>query len=103
MSKRIRLTLCIEILSIEFDSDVLAIRVNGRNVEENKHVKLGGHHSLELELHRPFTLHKREWDIVALERIELATNPAKTADVACVLMEEGELFPRTPDPAILLM
>ena len=32
---------------------------------------------------------KEEWDTVALERLELAIDPAKSADVAAVVMQEG--------------
>ena len=38
---------------------------------------------------RKFTLVKEEWDTVALERLELAIDPAKSADVAAVVMQEG--------------
>ena len=34
------------------------IRLKGRNLTECEHVKLGAYHTLELELHRAFTLHK---------------------------------------------
>jgi hypothetical protein len=34
------------------------IRIKGRNLTENEHVKLGAYHTLELELQRAFTLHK---------------------------------------------
>ena len=34
------------------------IRLKGRNLTENEHVKLGAYHTLELELQRAFTLYK---------------------------------------------
>lgn len=34
------------------------IRLKGKNLTENEHVKLGAYHTLELELQRAFTLHK---------------------------------------------
>lgn len=52
-------------------------------------VKLGAHHTLELELHRAFTLEKACWDTVDLERIDQACDPAKSADLAAIVMEEG--------------
>ena len=42
-----------------------------------------------MELHNPFTLHKHEWDSIALDRVEMACNPAHQADVAAVIMHEG--------------
>ena len=41
------------------------------------------------EANRKFTLTKPEWDSVALERIEMATDPSKSADLAAVIMQEG--------------
>ena len=32
---------------------------------------------------------KPEWDSVALERIEMATDPSKSADLAAVVMQDG--------------
>jgi protein pelota len=34
------------------------LRVKGRNLDENEHVKLGAYHTLELEVQRAFTLTK---------------------------------------------
>jgi protein pelota len=49
----------------------------------------GSFHTLDLELHNAFTLKKQEWDSIALDRIEMACNPAHQADVAAVVMHEG--------------
>lgn len=37
------------------------IRLKGKNMTENEHVKLGAYHTLELELQRAFSLHKVRW------------------------------------------
>jgi protein pelota len=50
---------------------------------------MGAYHTIDLEMNRKFTLQKTEWDAIALERVETATNPARTADVAAVIMAEG--------------
>ena len=42
-----------------------------------------------LKVNRKFTLSKTLWDSVALDRIEAATDPSKSADVAAVVMQEG--------------
>ena len=65
------------------------LRLKGRNVEENPHVKMGAYHTIDLELHKKFTLQKPLWDSVHLERIELATDPGRSADVAALIMAEG--------------
>ena len=50
---------------------------------------MGGYHTIDLELNRNFTLHKPEWDTIALERVEDACDAAKHADVAAVVCQEG--------------
>lgn len=50
---------------------------------------MGAYHTLDLELNRKFTLRKQEWDSVSLERIDMACDPAKSADAAAVIMHEG--------------
>uniref|UniRef100_A0A3Q3H086 Protein pelota homolog n=1 Tax=Kryptolebias marmoratus TaxID=37003 RepID=A0A3Q3H086_KRYMA len=88
-SSRVRttLTLCVE--TIDFDSQACKLRVKGTNLEENQYVKMGAYHTIELELNRKFTLAKKCWDSVVLDRIEQACDPAQRADVAAVVMQEG--------------
>ena len=62
------------------------IRLRGKNVAENEHVKLGAYHTLEIEQQRAFTLAKHEWDRLDLDRIRQACNPAASADLAAVLI-----------------
>eukprot|EP00164_Ancoracysta_twista_P008550 GFYU01012398.1.p1 GENE.GFYU01012398.1~~GFYU01012398.1.p1 ORF type:complete len:395 (+),score=118.70 GFYU01012398.1:136-1320(+) len=88
-SERVPVTLTIQVSTVDFDPQSGLLRLNGRNEEENKFVKLGAYHTLELELNRKFTLHKEEWDSVYLEIIDNATDPTKTAEVAAVVMMEG--------------
>ncbi|KAL3896617.1 MAG: hypothetical protein SGCHY_003961, partial [Lobulomycetales sp.] len=85
----LRMMLAIAVESVEFDVQVCMLRVNGRNVEENKHVKMGAYHTIEVELHRKFTLTKPEWDIVALERIRTACDVTKKAEIAAIVLQEG--------------
>lgn len=88
-SKKVRTNLKIEILAVDFDSEACTIRLSGRNVEENRFVKMGAHHTLEMELERAFTIEKDCWDLIALERIEAACDPAKSAQVAAVMIQPG--------------
>ena len=64
----------------------MEIRLNGTNQTPSEHIKLGAHHTLEVELHRPFTVHKDGWDKLDLLRVRQATNPAATADLAVLLI-----------------
>ncbi|KAI9344190.1 eRF1 domain 1-domain-containing protein [Zopfochytrium polystomum] len=85
----VRITLTIAVESVEFDAQGCMLRINGRNAEENKYVKMGGYHTIDLELNRPFTLTKEEWDTVALERVTSACDVGARADIAAIVMEEG--------------
>lgn len=88
-SNRVRTTLTIQVEDIDFDTQACKLRLKGRNVAENAHVKMGAYHTLDIEANRKVTLTKSEWDSVALNRIELATDPTKHADLAAVIMQEG--------------
>ncbi len=68
-SRKLRMNLTVEVLTVDFDTEAGTLRVKGRNVSENQLVKMGAHHSLELEMNQPFTLFKHLWDSVARDRI----------------------------------
>lgn len=40
-------------------------------------------------MNRKFSVSKQEWDIIALERIDMACDPTQSADVAAIVMQEG--------------
>ncbi|PKC75690.1 hypothetical protein RhiirA1_407480 [Rhizophagus irregularis] len=88
-SQRVRLTLTITVENIDFDPQGGLLRIRGRIISENKYVKMGTYHTIELELNRNFTLLKPEWDIIALERVNEACDVTKQADVAAVVLQEG--------------
>jgi len=88
-SSRVRTMLTIEVEGIEYDTQGCALRVKGKNVTENEYVKLGQYHTIDLELNRKFHLAKRDWDSIALDRLELACDPATRADLAAIVMQEG--------------
>uniref|UniRef100_A0A7N8X272 Protein pelota homolog n=1 Tax=Mastacembelus armatus TaxID=205130 RepID=A0A7N8X272_9TELE len=102
-SSRVRttLTLCVE--TIDFDSQACQLRVKGTNIEENQYVKMGAYHTIELELNRKFTLAKKSWDSVVLDRIDQACDPAQKADVAAVVMQEGLANVVLVTPAMTLL
>jgi len=88
-SNRVRTTLTIKVEDIDFDTQACMLRVKGRNIQENQYVKMGAYHTIDLELNRKFTLYKECWDTIALERIDIACDPAQHADLAAVVMQEG--------------
>ena len=64
--KNHQLRLTIEVVKVEFDAEQCSLRLNGINRKENEHIKLGQHHTIELELNRPVHIHKENWDSVDL-------------------------------------
>lgn len=88
-SHRMRLMLTIRVQSVDFDTQSCTLRINGTVVEENPHVQMGAYHTIDLELHRAFTLWKDEWDSVAMDRIQSACNVTNRAEVAAICMEAG--------------
>lgn len=81
--------LTIEVEMVDFDTQACVLRLKGRNVEENPYVKMGAYHTVDIEENRKFTLKKNCWDIVALERIEMACDASQNAEVAAIVMQEG--------------
>lgn len=50
---------------------------------------MGAYHTLSLELQRKFTLTKEHWDAISRERVDEACEPAKSADLAAIVLQEG--------------
>lgn len=89
-SQRVHINLTLRVTNLDFDPQAAQLHVAGRVAEENKHVKLGAFHTLDLELQRNFTLEKAEgWDSVALETLKEAVNQDRKAELWAVVMQEG--------------
>ncbi|EPE25563.1 L30e-like protein [Glarea lozoyensis ATCC 20868] len=89
-STRVHTTLLIRVTNIEFDPQASQLHVSGRVAEENKWVKNGAYHTLDLELQRNFTIEKSEgWDSVALDVVREAVKQDKEGTVPAVVMQEG--------------
>ncbi|KAJ4955590.1 hypothetical protein NE237_012373 [Protea cynaroides] len=88
-AERVKLKLEVQVETLDFDKEGSVLRIRGKNVLENEYVKIGAFHTLEIELHRPFVLRKDVWDSLALDVLHQASDPAASADLAVVLMQEG--------------
>ncbi|TXG48623.1 hypothetical protein EZV62_024498 [Acer yangbiense] len=88
-AERVKLKLEIKVEAVDYDKEGSIMRIRGKNILENEYVKIGAFHTLELELHRPFVLRKDLWDSLALDVLHQASDPAASADLAVVLMQEG--------------
>lgn len=84
-----KLTLLIRIETIDYDAQGPAIRLGGTNVGESDYVQLNQFHTLDIIQHIPFSLYKKYWDQLYLERLEEATNAERGSEVAAIVMEEG--------------
>jgi len=82
--------LLIRVTAIDFDAQVGELHVSGRVAEENKFVKVGAFHTLDLELQRDFTLEKSDgWDSVSLDVVRESVKVDKEGVVPAVVMQEG--------------
>lgn len=64
----------------------LEIRIKGRNTVDTEFVRAGAYHTLEIEPQRPFDVQKTSWDVLDLDRLKQACDPAASADLAAVLI-----------------
>lgn len=85
-SSKKRLMLTISVNKIDFDTDVLEVRLSGTTQSENEHVRMGAHHTLTLEKHQNFSIEKDCWDQIYLQTLDEAANPDRQAEVAAVVM-----------------
>ncbi|KAI6798983.1 hypothetical protein KC332_g765 [Hortaea werneckii] len=89
-NERVHTILTIRVTKLDFDPQAAQLHVSGRVAEENKHVKLGSYHTLDLELQRNFTLEKADgWDTIALDTLKEAINQDAKAQLWAVVMQEG--------------
>ena len=93
VSSRQLMRLGVEVDSTDLDADAGLIRAAGRVTTEVEHVKLGAHHTLELEPHRPFDLTKPHgWLDRHYAMLKEAQAAGAAADVIAVVMEEGTAY-----------
>lgn len=88
--RRVHTELTIKVTKTFFDPGASSLHVSGTVVTENEYVSIGQYHTLDLELHRPFTLWKAAgWDSVALQTLQEAANDDKTGALVAIVMHEG--------------
>lgn len=83
-----RINLSVAVENIVFDTDLGELRVSGKVVNENPHVKKGSYHTLELgaagasrSAAHIFTLYKSSWDAESLRRLREASKPGANSDI----------------------
>lgn len=96
-SHRVHTYLTIAVKSLDFDPQAGQLHVAGKIAKENNYVKIGQHHTLDLELNRNFSLEKvmdgpdggEGWDSVARAQLQEAVDPNRGTDAVAVVMQDG--------------
>lgn len=89
-SERVHTDLAIKVKSTFFDPVISSLRVSGTVRLENPFVPLGSHHTLDLEVNRPFTVIKPHgWDSIAKAALQESLADDKDGALAAVVMQEG--------------
>ena len=88
-SSKKRMMLTIDVQKVDFDPDVLQVRLSGTVQSENDNVRMGAHHTLTLELNQNFSVEKTCWDQVYLDLVDEATHPDRQAEIAAIVMQSG--------------
>ncbi|OLN85492.1 Protein dom34 [Colletotrichum chlorophyti] len=90
ISDRVHTVLAIKVKKTFFDPHVGQLQVSGTVRSENPYVSLGQHHTLDLEVGRPFTISKPDgWDSVAKDTLNEGLSDDKDGAMAAVVMQEG--------------
>lgn len=89
ISTQKKMTLTIIVTKISYDAAGASMRVLGKNCTENEYVKMGQYHTVEIDVHRAFTIGKERWDSVFIGQLNTALNPNTDADLAAIIMQEG--------------
>lgn len=84
-----KITLVIQVKSVEYDAPGNCIRFSGQNCEENQWVKMGAHHTLQIDINNKLTIGKDCWDFMHLAALDAATDAHKTSEVGVVLIDAG--------------
>jgi protein pelota len=87
IKKKINITIKVE--EIEYDQKEGIIRYKGKNVSENEYIAIGQYQSIEIAKGLMFTIFKKNWDEICIERLKQATDVTITSDLAAIVMEEG--------------
>jgi len=88
-SQKIKMVLAVRVEKLDVDLSNASLRINGKNVKENRHVKLGSYHTLDVGPGRWVKLTKPAWDALSVELLEQALANAGKAEMGAIVMQEG--------------
>lgn len=84
-----KITISVKIEEIDYDNKEGLMRIKGKNISQNEYINIGQYQSIEIGMGNYFTLFKKHWDDVHIEKLRLASDRTISADLAAILMEEG--------------
>lgn len=87
--ERVVMTLRLLVEDIEYTPSDEVMRIRGKSMEPNEHVPLLSYHTAEVQLNKPFTLYKPEWDEISYGIVSKACSFEDKAEVGAVVLEEG--------------
>ncbi|KAM7493769.1 hypothetical protein LguiB_028378 [Lonicera macranthoides] len=85
---RVKIKLHIKITAVDYNKNSSAIRVKGKSLFSNEHVKASVFHTLEIK-NKEFNLVKQNWDEDSINSLAEASNRTNRSYLAVVLMQEG--------------
>ncbi|KAL0206611.1 hypothetical protein P9112_001918 [Eukaryota sp. TZLM1-RC] len=88
-SKRLRITISIDVEQIDFDSETTQIRLNGKTTKAHEHVKQGSYQSIDIGTNNTFSIEKAYWDQVHIDALNEAVSSASKSDVGALVAEPG--------------
>lgn len=84
-----KINLFLKVQKIDYETEGPSLRVSGISASENKYMQLGQSHTIELALNMTFTIYKKNWDELHKERLDMASNPEVSCEIAAIVMEQG--------------
>ena len=83
-------TFTVRIKSTSFDPQAATLLAQGQIASESPYAAVGQYHTLDLELHRNFTIEKTDgWDSVSKQIVREACDSRRGASAWAVIMQEG--------------
>lgn len=86
-SSRKRFLMTLQVEKVDFDVQVLELRISGKVQSEHEQIRRGSHHTATVGLHQSFQIEKEVWDQIFLDRLYEAAHPERQAEIAAVVMQ----------------
>jgi protein pelota len=84
-SQKKKINITIKVEEIEYDNNENIIRYKGKNVSQNEYISIGQYQSIEIGKGLQFTLFKKYWDEMHIEKLRTAADPTITSDLAAIV------------------